>query len=90
MLADAGASEEDDILMGLYQKGWLQFDIVQRYYALHPVFAQFIYEKCKPKAENHLGLIEACQQYLEIPESGSALSCQKYIPFAEIISKKVN
>ena len=89
MLADAGASEEDDILMGLYQKGWLQFDIVQRYYALHPVFAQFIYEKCKPKAENHLGLIEACQQYLEIPESGSALSCQKYIPFAEIISKKL-
>ena len=89
MLADAGASEEDDILMELYQKGWIQFDIAQASYALHPVFAQFIYEKCKPKAENHLELIEVCQQYLEIPESGSALSCQKFVPFAENISEKL-
>ncbi len=89
MLADAGVSEEDDILMGLYQKGWLQFDIVQANYALHPVFAQFIYEKCKPKAENHLGLIEACQQCLEIPESGSAINSQKFVPFAENISEKL-
>ena len=89
MLAYAGASEEDDILMELYQKGWIQFDIAQASYALHPVFAQFIYEKCKPKAENHLELIEVCQQYLEIPESGSALSCQKFVPFAENISEKL-
>ncbi len=89
MLADAGVSEEDDILMELYQKGWLQFDIVQANYALHPVFAQFIYEKCKPKAENHLGLIGACQQCLKIPESGSAINCQKFVPFAENISKKL-
>lgn len=74
MLADAGVSEEDNILMGLYQKGWMQFDIIQINYALHPVFVQFIYEKCKPKAENHLGLIKACQHYLEIPESGSAIN----------------
>ena len=89
LLADAGASEEDDILMGLYQKGWLQFDIDQASYALHPVFAQFIYEKCKPKAENHVGLIEVCRRYLKIPKSGSALSCQKFVPFAENISEKL-
>ena len=89
MLADAGVSEEDDILMGLYQKGWLQFDIVQANYALHPVFAQFIYEKCKPKAENHLGLIKKCQQYLKIPNSSSAINSQKFVPFAENISVKL-
>ncbi len=75
--------------MGLYQKGWLQFDIVQANYALHPVFAQFIYEKCKPKAENHFGLIEACRQYLKIPESGSAINNQKFVLFAENISVKL-
>jgi tetratricopeptide (TPR) repeat protein/predicted MPP superfamily phosphohydrolase len=89
MLADAGVSEEDYIFMGLYQKGWLQFDIVQANYALHPVFAQFIYEKCKPKAENHFGLIEACRQYLKIPESGSAINNQKFVLFAENISVKL-
>ena len=49
LLSDAGAGEEDDILMGLYQKGWLQFDMKQESYALHPVFAQFIYDKSRPK-----------------------------------------
>ena len=44
LLSDAGVSEDDDILMGLYQKGWLQFDIEQESYSMHPVFAQFIYE----------------------------------------------
>lgn len=90
MLADAGASEDDDILIGLYQKGWLQFDISQESYALHPVFAQFIYEKCKPGAEMHRGLIAACKNYLEVPESGLAFECQTYIPFAESIVEKLH
>lgn len=89
LLSDAGASEDDDILMGLYQKGWLQFDMVQESYALHPVFAQFIFDRCKPKEENHCGLIEECQKSLEIPESGSALGCQKFIPFVTNVSEKL-
>lgn len=60
LLADAGVSEDDDILMGLYQKGWLQFDTEQEGYALHPVFAQFIYEKCEPSLECHRGLTKEC------------------------------
>jgi len=90
LLADAGVSEEDDILMGLYQKGWLQFDIEQGSYAMHPVFAKFIYERCKPKLEGHRGLIEGCQKCLEIPESGSVMECQHFIPFAENILKKIS
>ena len=90
LLADAGVSEDDDILTGLYEKGWLQFDMEHESYSLHPVFAKFIYEKCKPGAETHHGLIEACQEYLEIPESGSVLECQKYIPFAENIVEKID
>lgn len=90
LLADTGVSEEDDILTGLYRKGWLQFDMEHESYSLHPVFAQFIYEKCRPGAETHHGLIEACQEYLEIPESGSAIECQKYIPFAKNIAEKIN
>lgn len=85
LLTDAGVSEDDDILMGLYERGWLQFDIEQESYALHPVFAQFIYEKYKPKLEMHSGLIKACRKCLVIPESGSALECKKFIPFAENI-----
>ena len=90
LLSDAGVSEDDDILTGLYEKGWLQFDMEHESYSLHPVFAQFIYEKCRPGAETHHGLIEACQEYLEIPESGSVLECQKYIPFAENIVEKID
>ncbi len=90
LLADAGVSEKENILSRLYRKGWLQFDIEQESYALHPVFAQFIYEKCKPRLEEHQGLIERCQKCLEIPGSGSALECQKYIPFAESILQKIN
>lgn len=86
---DAGVSEVDDILTGLYRKGWLQFDIEQESYTLHPVFAQFIYEKCRPGVEMHYGLIKACQECLKIPESGSVLECQKYIPFAENIIEKI-
>jgi NB-ARC domain. len=62
LLADAGVSEEDDILIGLYRKGWLQFDIGQESYALHPVFAGVIYERYDLKSEKHIGLIEACQR----------------------------
>lgn len=90
LLADARVSENDDILMGLYQKGWLQLDIEQESYALHPVFSQFIYEKCKPGYIEHCGLIEGCQKCLEVPESGSVLECQQYIPFAENIIRKMD
>lgn len=90
LLSDAGVGEDSDILKGLYRKGWLQFDTEQESYAMHPVFAQFIYEKCKPSKEKHHGLIKACQRNLEIPESGSAIECQKYIPFAESIVEKVD
>ena len=90
LLLDARVSEDDDVLMGLYQKGWLQVDWEQESYAMHPVFAQFIYEKRKPNAEKHAGLIEACRDCMEIPDSGSALECQKFIPFAEKIVEKLN
>ena len=90
LLADADVNEEDDILMELYEKGWLEFNIEQESYALHPVFAQFIYEKHKPKIERHLGLIEKCQESLEISQNGSALECQKFIPFAENMVKKID
>lgn len=90
LLADAGVSENDDILVGLYRKGWLQFDMEQESYAIHPVFAQFIYEKCKPNKEKHSGLIEACYRFMEIPESGFVLGYQKYISFAENIVKRID
>lgn len=90
LLADACVSVDADILMELYHKGWLQFDEKQETYALHPVFAQFVYGKCKLKARKHYGLIEACQRSLTIPKSGSALECQQYIPFAENILEKVS
>lgn len=89
LLADAGASEDDDILTGLYRKGWLQFDIEQERYALHPVFARFIYEKCKPKMENHLWLIDSCQKNLIMTEERPLLECEKYIPFATSLVEKV-
>ena len=90
LLVDAGVSEDGDILIGLYQKGWLQFNWEQESYAMHPVFAQFIYEKCKPKMEKHAGLITACENYLEIPDSGAPLECQKFIPFGENIVGKID
>lgn len=90
LLADAGVGEDDDILTGLYQKGWLQFDVEQESYALHPVFAQFIYEKCKPEIEEHCGLIDGCQRSLYILEGNPFLECQKYVPFAEAIIKKID
>ncbi len=89
LLADAGVSEDDDILMGLYQKGWLQFDVEQESYALHPVFARFVYEKCKPNVEKHLGLIERCRKDLEIPDNGFVLQCHKFVLFAENIAEKI-
>ncbi|MEY8234270.1 hypothetical protein AALA36_00885 [Lachnospiraceae bacterium 66-29] len=57
LLAGAKVREDNHVLIGLYRKGWLQFDIEQDSYALHPVFAQFIYQKCKPSLEEHQGLI---------------------------------
>lgn len=90
LLADADDSANDDILMGLYRKGWLQFDENQKSYALHPVFAQFIFEKCKPSYEKHIGLIKACQNSLEIPDSGLISECEKFIPFGEHILEKMD
>lgn len=89
LLMDAGVSEDDDILMGLYEKGWLQFDVEQESYTLHPVFARFVYEKCKPNAEKHLGLIEGCRKDLEIPDNGFVLQCHKFVLFAENIAEKI-
>lgn len=89
MISDAGVREEDDIFYGLYQKGWLQFDMGQEGYMLHPVFAAFIYEKCKPRSADHCGLLKACQCSLKIPDDGSVLECQKYIPFAENVIEKL-
>ena len=90
LLSDGGVSEDDDVLLSLYRKGWLQFDIEQGSITMHPVFAKFIYERCKPKLEGHRGLIEGCQKCLKIPKDGSALECQKYIPFAENILVKID
>ena len=90
LLADAKVREDNHVLFGLYRKGWLQFDKEQESYALHPVFAQFIYQKCKPSLEEHQGLIEECQKCLRIPENGSILECQKFVPFAESILEKVD
>lgn len=89
LLADAGVSEDDDILMGLYQKGWLQFDADQEGYALHPVFAQFICEKYKPTMEEHSELVKACQKCLQITENRDIQECYKFIPFGEKIIKKM-
>lgn len=90
LLADAGVSEDDDILMGLFQKGWLQFDWEQESYVMHPVFAQFIYEKYRPLLEEHQKLVEGCKSSLEAPKSGFVLECQKFIPFAESIIEKID
>ena len=89
LLEDARVSEDDDILMGLYRKGWLQFDGRQESYSMHPVFAQFIFKECRPKFEEHRRLIGQVQKSLEIPQSGFALKCREYIPFVEGIIGKV-
>lgn len=90
LLADSGVSEEDDILMGLYQKGWLQFDVEQESYALHPVFAQFIYEKCKPELDEHFELIRACRESLNMVRSDSSLIPRGYTMFLVSIAENLN
>ena len=87
LLPDIGGKEQEDIFKRLYRKGWLQEE--QESYLLHPVFSQFIYEKCKPRLEEHRGLIKACKKSLEVPKNGVALECQKYIPFGESIAEKI-
>lgn len=89
LLSDAGLSEDNDVLMGLYQKGWLQLR-EKKSYAMHPVFAQFIYEKCKPSAEKHAGLIRACRDCMKIPDDNFLLECQKCLPFVENIIEKIS
>lgn len=90
LLSDAGVEEDEDILVGLYRKGWLQFEIEQESYALHPVFAKYIYEKYMPNGVKHHRLIQACLRFLEIPKSGFVLGYQKYISFVENIVAKVD
>ena len=89
LLSDAGVEEDEDILVGLYRKGWLQFEIEQESYAMHPVFAQFIFEKYKPKLEEHCGLIEGCQKCLEIPENGVIYTCREFIAYAKNLIEKI-
>lgn len=90
LLADAGVSEDDDILMGLYQKGWLQFDWEQESYAMHPVFAQFIYNKHRPNAEKHAALIKACGDCIEIPADNFLLECQTYLSYVKSVIEKID
>lgn len=90
LLSDAGVSEDDDMLMGLYQKGWLEFELAQESYVMHPVFARFIYGKRRPNAEKHLGLIKTCQGRIKIPDDNYLLECKKYLPFAESIIEKID
>ena len=90
LLTDAGAEEEDDIIEELYQKGWLEFFGELGSYAMHPVFAKFIYDKCRPKAEAHMGMIKECQSSLEIPEDGCAFECLRYLPFAIELLRKTD
>lgn len=66
LLADAGVSEDDDILIGLYHKGWLQYEVAQDSYSLHPVFAQFIYIRFKPKTKRHYELLENLKENIEL------------------------
>lgn len=82
LLEDAGVSKDDDILIGLHRKGWLQFDVVQKSYSMHPVFAQFIYEKCKPELSKHSRMIYTCQEKLIMLNDAPVYECKKYIPFA--------
>lgn len=91
LLADAGVSEDDDILMGLYQKGWLQFDIDQEKYSMHPVFAQFIYEKCRPSLEWHRGLLKECLAKLKEVEWNIFLEIgEEFVLFAEGVAEKLD
>ncbi len=89
LLADAGASEENDILMGLYQKGWLQYDMELESFSMHPVFSQFINKKYMPRSEEHCGLIEMCQKSLKVLERSSVLERRKFVPFVEGIVDKM-
>lgn len=89
LLADAGVSEEDDVLAGLYRKGWLQFDTEKENYSLHPVFARFIYVMCKPKMKKHYKLLKTLQKSIEMLEGESVFSSNN-IRFCNIIANIVN
>lgn len=87
LLADSGAGEEDDILQGIYQKGWLQFDMEQESYSLHPVFAQFIYHSHKPQYPYHTFLFESVQQKNKVDEYGRYVGEIIYLPYFESLGK---
>ncbi len=89
LLADAGVSEDDDILTGLYEKGWLQFDMEHESYSLHPIFAEFICEKCKPKAENHVYMMKLFENDAEELINYNALELPVLVLISESISKKI-
>lgn len=88
LLEDADIKEEENAIFELYEKGWLQLE--EDNYLMHPMFAQFIFDKCKLKEQFHKNLLKTYEKYLELPENGSILYCQKYLPFAETIDKKLD
>lgn len=90
LLEDAEVSEDDDILNMLYRKGWMQYDVEQNGYSMHPVFAQFIYDKCKPKLKEHTGLICACNKKMVCLIGDLVPECRKYIVFANHIIKNID
>ena len=95
LLPDAGDTAPPNPFFKLYEKGWLQrikgwFRDEERYcYQMHPVFSQFIRDARKPKLGQHEGLLEGCRENLTIPDHGSPLECQQYLPFAESIAERI-
>ncbi|WP_215429140.1 tetratricopeptide repeat protein, partial [Akkermansia muciniphila] len=95
LLSDAGDTAPPNPFFKLYEKGWLQrikgwFRDEERYcYQMHPVFSQFIRDARKPKLGQHEGLLEGCRENLTIPDHGSPLECQQYLPLAESIAERI-
>lgn len=89
LLADAGANKDDDMLTGLYQKGWLQFDWEQESYSMHPVFAKFIYDKRSPNAKKHAGLVKALRDCIEITDYTFLSEYRNYCLFARNIIEQM-
>lgn len=90
LLEDAKVNEEYDIFTSLSNKGWLEFFEEEDGYAIHPVFSRFILDKVRPKSENHSGLLKACRNILEIPDSGYVYKGQKFLIFIEIINQRID
>lgn len=92
--AEKFAGYDEDILSVLYDKGWLQFGIEQESYSLHPVFAQFIFGKCIPKAKEHSELVKVLFNRLVIERNDNEsffdlIDYQIYVLFAETMLTKL-